>query len=65
MSDEQNEIRLPESEPLPGKAPAPPPPRPPPEEELGGCLRAVLIIVVGIFVVAGLIFASCFLPGRR
>jgi hypothetical protein len=57
MSDEQNEVRLPES--------GPPPPRPPPEEELGGCLRAVLIIAVGIFVLAGLIFATCFLPGRR
>jgi hypothetical protein len=65
MSDEQNEIRLPESGPLPGKTPANPPPPPPPEEELGGCARVALIFVIGIFVLAGLVFATCFLPGRR
>ena len=65
MSDEQNEIRLPESEPLSGKTPANPPPRPPPEEGLGGCAIVVLIIGIGIFVLAGLVFATCFLPGRR
>lgn len=41
----------------------------PPQSELDGCLavfgKIVLTIVVGIFLIGGLIFATCFLSFRR
>jgi len=41
----------------------------PPPSTAEGCLaalgKAVLIVVVGIFVLAGLVFATCFLAFRR
>jgi hypothetical protein len=69
---EDNEIRLPEQEP-----PAEPPHRPDPpyarsiepQSGLGGCLivagKVILVLVIGIFVLAGLVFATCFLAFRR
>jgi hypothetical protein len=69
---EDNEIRLPEQEP-----PADPPHRPDPpsaqsnepERGLDGCLilagKVILVLVIGIFVLAGLVFATCFLAFRR
>lgn len=56
--NEDNEIRLPPSE-------------PPSQEPSGteGCLVTVFkllaILIIGTFLIAGLIFATCFLPLRR
>jgi hypothetical protein len=68
MSDENNEIRLPESEP-PGKEPPHSAPQQyPVPEENGGCFaivgKIILVLAIGIFVLMGLVFATCFL-GRR
>jgi hypothetical protein len=56
--NENSEIRPPPSEP-----PSDPPPARHPPERAGGCLKAVgitiLILFIGIFVLAGLVFATC------
>jgi hypothetical protein len=68
MSDE---IHLPPVEPPdPIKAAkqesAPLPPRPPQQQRsvMDGCLLAIGIIIIGVFVLAGLVFATCFLGSR-
>ena len=69
MSDE---IRLPPPDPPPDHGRWPSPPhgsRPQPEPStFEGCLvifgKVVLVLVVGVFVLAGLVFATCFLSMR-
>lgn len=67
MSEE--ETRIPEAEPpdKPPVVPYPPPWKAP--EGNSGCLgmflKGLAILVIGIFVLAGLVFATCFLSVRR
>jgi len=57
---ENNEIRIP---------PVDPPIVPPPMDQEKGCLdtavKIIAILMLGIFVLGGLVFASCFLAIRR
>jgi len=64
MSDDK-EVRIPHSEPPQEPSPFGPPP---PRSGTDGCLIALgkaIIIVIGAFVLAGLVFATCFLSFRR
>lgn len=54
--------------PPPDTPPPPPPYTPPPGSgwsSLHGCLRAVIIVAIGIVVLAGLVLGACFLSFRR
>jgi hypothetical protein len=59
-----SEIRLPPVDPGNGDQQEVRPPAKEPDV-LKGCLQIVLILVLGVFVLAGLVFATCFLSLRR
>jgi hypothetical protein len=70
---EDNEIRLPPTEPPAPPSPPAPPHRPPNMEDdlttFEGCMlalgKAIIVLAVGVFVLGALVFATCFLSMRR